>query len=251
MFVLEAIDLPMRHETTFGMPPYSIDPGLFVMMEDRAKERFEELKKKAGRRAPVLSFDVKFGSVKRSILDFIDEKQIDLVVMGTHGASGMKEFLVGSNTEKITRLSPVPVLSIRTAVPVDSIKNIVLPSSLHGNQLQFIDKLKELQAFFGATLHVLLVNIPPNFKPSREANALLEDFAKHYKLTQYTLNVRNGLFEQAGIHQFAEEIKADMIAMATHGRRGLAHLLYGSTTEDIVNRATCPVWTYVVNKKNR
>ena len=248
VFVLEAIDLPERHETTFGVPPYSYDPGLFLMMEARAKEHFEELRKKSARKITRVSFDVKFGSVKRSILDFIEEKQIDLVVMGTHGASGFKEFVVGSNTEKITRLSPVPVFSVQTAVPVDSIRNIVFPGVLSGEQPGFIKKLKELQAFFGAGLHVLLVNTPSDFISHSEANALLEDFAQHYQLSNYTLNVRNGLFEQDGIHRFVEEIKADMIAMATHGRRGLAHLFYGSITEDIVNHAVCPVWTCVIKK---
>ncbi len=77
---------------------------------------------------------------------------------------------------------------------------------------------------------------------------LLEEFARHYDLSHYTLNTRNDFSEQDGIINFTHEIKADMIAMGTHGRRGLAHLFMGSVTEDVVNHVDCPIWTFVGKK---
>jgi hypothetical protein len=77
---------------------------------------------------------------------------------------------------------------------------------------------------------------------------LMEEFARHYKLTQYTRNTRNDFNEPDGIINFAHEVKADMIAMGTNGRRGVAHLFMGSVAEDVVNRVDCPIWTYVVRK---
>ena len=77
---------------------------------------------------------------------------------------------------------------------------------------------------------------------------LMEEFTRHYTLTNYSLNTRNDFSEQDGIINFAHEIKADMIAMGTHGRRGLAHLFMGSVTEDVVNHVDCPIWTYVYKR---
>jgi hypothetical protein len=77
---------------------------------------------------------------------------------------------------------------------------------------------------------------------------MMEEFARHYALSNYTLNTRNDFSEQDGIINFAHEIKADMITMGTHGRRGLAHLFMGSVTEDVVNHVDCPIWTYVIKK---
>lgn len=244
IFVVHAIDLPMMYETAYGIPPYVFDPSLLDTIDEQAKENFNKMQASTGEKASKVSFEAINGTVNSTILDYIESKAIDLVVMGTHGTSGLKEFFVGSNTEKIVRLSPVPVLSIRTASEVDSIKNIVLPSSLQLNQQKFIDKVKELQSFFGAKLHVLLVNTPARFTLDMEARELLGKFASNYKLENYTLNIRNDHFEENGIHHFIKEINADMVAMATHGRRGLAHLLSGSIAEDVMNHIECPIWTY-------
>jgi nucleotide-binding universal stress UspA family protein len=72
----------------------------------------------------------------------------------------------------------------------------------------------------------------------------LEDFAKHFKLKNYTLNVFNHPDEEEGIRLFAMKMKADMIAIGTHGRRGLAHLIAGSLAEDITNHEGKLIWTY-------
>jgi nucleotide-binding universal stress UspA family protein len=55
--------------------------------------------------------------------------------------------------------------------------------------------------------------------------------------------VYNSSSEEDGILEYAEDIDADMIAMATHGRTGFLHLLSGSIAEDVVNAAKRPVWT--------
>ena len=109
-------------------------------------------------------------------------------------------------------------------------------------------RVKELQSFFSAKLHLLLVNTSYNLRRTADEMKLMEEFANHNKITSYTLNIRNDFYEHKGIINFAHEIKADMIAMATHGRRGLAHLVAGSVTEDVVNHVDCPIWTYAVKK---
>lgn len=53
------------------------------------------------------------GTPHRTILEYADEHGIDLVVMGTHGRTGLDRYLLGSVTEKIVRLSDVPVLTVR------------------------------------------------------------------------------------------------------------------------------------------
>ena len=77
---------------------------------------------------------------------------------------------------------------------------------------------------------------------------IMEQFVRHYSISNYTLNTRNDFSEQDGIINFAHEIKADLIAMGTHGRKGLAHLFMGSVTEDVVNHVDGPIWTYLVKK---
>lgn len=57
------------------------------------------------------------------------------------------------------------------------------------------------------------------------------------------------MVEESGVISFTRVIAADMIAVGTHGRRGLAHLLSGSLSEDLVNHTRLPIWTYTIIKK--
>ncbi len=244
VLVLKVIDLPVVYETSFGMPAYAFNSTLLEELEEDAGKSYARMLKKFGRGYSKVSFTVIHGPTSAIIRDTIADQKPDLVVMGTHGATGLKEFFVGSNTEKIVRFSKVPVFAIRKAPSVSSIKNIVMPTSLHLDQADFIKRVKALQSFFNATLHILFLNTPFNFVRDNE----LKNYVKHYKLTHCTLNIRNDRYEPDGIISFVTETKADMLAMATHGRKGLSHFLAGSITEDVVNHVQCPVWTYALKK---
>ena len=243
VFILNVIDLPISYETSFGAPVYYFDDNLIKELQNQALSDFEKMRSKSSRKGPA-SFCTLHGPVTQMIRQFIDDNKIDLVVMGTKGASRWKEYLIGSNTEKIVRFSHVPVFAVRKSFELKQIKNIVFPTALQLNQSDFVNRVKELQAFFGATLHILLVNTPYNFKRTKDDKELLEEYSKHYKLENYTLNVYDDYYAEDGIINFTHNIKADMIAMGTHARKGLAHLFIGSVAEDVVNHVDCPIWTY-------
>ena len=94
---------------------YAADVGTERILEamraegTRAVEQFAERAEAAG----VASVsDVRTGTPHREILDYVEEHDVDLVVMGTHGRTGLDRYLLGSVTEKVVRLSDVPVLTV-------------------------------------------------------------------------------------------------------------------------------------------
>jgi nucleotide-binding universal stress UspA family protein len=164
--------------------------------------------------------------------------------MGSHGVSGLREFVIGSNAEKVVRNSPVPVLVVKDYYK-GPIKNIVFPNTLDTeNQEDLVMKVKALQDFFKATLHIVWINTPLNFTADAVTNERLEAFAKRFILKDYTIRVFNHTDEERGILEFSNSLKGDLIAMGTTGRRGIAHLVHGSIAEDIVNHSKGLVWTY-------
>lgn len=239
--VLKAVDLPIVYESALGAAPYYFDPTLIRELKEEASKQFEKLRLQFPSTVEV-EFFVQEGPVTPTIRYFITEHNIDLVVMGTRGASGLEEYLIGSNTEKIVRFSPVPVIAVRKSVPLESIRNIVFPTTLEADPA-LIAEVKNLQYFFGATLHVVIVNTPYNLQRTVDEEARLSTFAKDNHLVKYTLQSRNEFGETEGIMAFAREINADMIAMGTHGRRGLAHFFAGSIAEKVVNHVDVPIWT--------
>jgi hypothetical protein len=164
--------------------------------------------------------------------------------MGSHGASGLREVFVGSNAEKIVRKSPIPVLVVKDFFK-GSITDIVFPNTLDlDDQEDLVMKVKALQSFFKAKLHIVWINTPINFTSDYITIDRLIAFAKRFMLKDYSVHVFNHPDEEEGILRFSKMIKADMIAMGTHGRKGLAHILNGSLAEDIVNHTDKLIWSY-------
>lgn len=242
--LVNVIELPAIHDPII-MPVMTFEREFLKELKEKATTAFNKLIDRYKPAGVTVKTDVLFGAPSRMIVESIKKKSIDLIVMGSHGATGAREYFIGSNAEKVVRRSNVPVLVIKNYYK-GAIKNIVFPNTLETEkQGDLIRKVKELQAFFRATLHILYVNTPTNFTADSVTIERLKQFAKQSGFKNYTLNVYNYPFEEPGIIHFNDSIKGDLIAMGTHGRNGLAHILNGSLAEDVVNHANAPIWTYV------
>lgn len=240
--LLHVIELPILHDAVL-MPVLSFEEALFRELEDKAATEFSKLQLLNSKGIPVIT-KVLFGATARMILDYANDQAVNVVVMGTRGATGLREVFIGSNAEKIVRQSRVPVLVVRKGFTADSIKDLVFPNSLETeNQEELVLRVKVLQNFFGARLHILWVNTPTNFTADQLTKERLRKFADRFMLQNYTINIYNDVYEERGIINFAHSRKATMLVMGTHGRRGLAHIFSGSVTEDVVNHTDLPIWT--------
>jgi len=242
VLLLHVINIPVVYDPGLGGLPYT-DPTLLEDLEAASIKNFEALLANVAIPSVRSSYHITNGDILSCILEYSEEKNIDLIVMGTTGSTGLAEIFVGSNTEKVVRHAQVPVLAVRKAPSVDSIKNILLPSTLSLEHTAFMSKVKAVQDFFQATLHVLLINTPSRFKNHAEASEALEAFARHYQLKNFKTHLSNYSSETDGIIDYANEEQVDLVLMGTHGRTGLSHLFSGSVTESVVNRIQYPVWT--------
>jgi nucleotide-binding universal stress UspA family protein len=190
---------------------------------------------------------IRIGNPSHGIRTAIVDQKADLVVMGTSSRSRLEEMVIGSNTEKVVRYSKCPVLTVHEKQRGVNFRSIVYATSMSENESEFSKVVMNAQQMYGATVHLVRINTPMNFQPDSIVKPLMENFAKVHRLENYTINVCNDLSEEDGILNFAEAIKADLIAMATHGRTGFAHVLMGSIAEDVANHSHKPVLTYVTN----
>ena len=245
--LLHIIELPVLNDTTL-MPTLSFEAEYMKEAAELARKNFQRMikpvKKKIG-----LSWSVEYGNPASTILFHVKRKKSDLVVMGTKGASGLKEYFVGSNTEKIVRLCPVPVVAVPKGVSIASLKHLVFPTLLTGDQDALMNEVKALQETLKARLHVVFINTPALFRRDKESQELMDRLVRRHKLVRYTLNVHNDISEEEGIVNFANKVGNCIVVMGTHGRRGLGHLMTGSVTEDVVNHIKSPVWTFRIGRK--
>jgi nucleotide-binding universal stress UspA family protein len=190
-----------------------------------------------------ISHEVDVDDIFHNIRKRIKEDGIDLVVMGTKGADGLNEMLVGSNTEKVVRQAHCPVLTVKSNSGPFNVRNIVFPSNFREDTPYVVDVLKYFQQIFNAHLNLVYINTPTTFGTSRESKARMNDFVNRFQIQNYSLHIHNDSVEEDGILAFAEEMNADLVIMATHGRTGFSHLLSGSIAEDMVNHSTRPILT--------
>ncbi|MEL7001511.1 MAG: universal stress protein [Bacteroidota bacterium] len=195
----------------------------------------------------VLREEIRIGNAYHSIKDQIAEHKVDLVIMGTRGAGGIDEILIGSNAERVVRYAKCPVLTVHAKVEKASFDHLVLATGTKNLDIDFIKVLKLIQKLFNSIIHLVRVNTPNNFETDRESRASLKRFVEDAEIENYELHIYNDMTEEDGIINFADRINADMIAMTTHGRTGLAHLLTGSIAEDVVNHTRRPVLTHVMD----
>lgn len=207
-----------------------------------AELKFLKLKEAYAKTGIIIHHKILQGKFLPSVLQFINNEKIDLVVMGTLGSRGWGGFFMGSNIEKVVRTSAVPVFAVRGNPKLKSIHDIVFPCNLKLDQPEILLKIKELQKLFNARLHILYINT----RKSPDHIILLsrlEEFARHYELADFKVHVLNEADIKDGILHFTSEINADMIAMVTHGKRDLRHMFTESITADIVNHAYVLVWS--------
>lgn len=176
------------------------------------------------------------------IRNVAEEDGVDLVVMGTKGASGVSEFLVGSNTEKVIRVAPCPVLAVPESTQEFKLKTVLLPSTLKDDQNGIFRLVAEWQKLFGFNVKVLYLNNPSGFPTDGSAEARKNRMAEAAGLVKTEVIMSMGsFFEDSTILSVADQYDVDLIAMATHQRHGLSHMLFGSITEDTVNHSDIPV----------
>lgn len=184
---------------------------------------------------------IEYDAIYKRINQYVSTQNIGLIIMGSHGAAGASEILIGSNAERVTRYASCPVLTVKKELPNFETKNIVVASNFYDEIDAMFDEFKGLMNLFKAKLHLLRVITPSNFETTTESKKVMTEFVEKHNLSEHTLNIYNHDNVEDGIMQFSEEINADMIVIGTHGRTGLSHLINGSLAEDLLNHASRPV----------
>ena len=187
---------------------------------------------------------IRQGNLLHAIKTTVPDFKVDLVVMGTTKRSKIEELLDQSRTEQVVKFSEVPVLAVRAKPARNQFRNIVYATSMSKNGTALPEILTSADKLYGAKVHIATVNTPKLSRTANELEREMEGFARKHKLENYSIHVLNDKSEDGGIVRFAESIGADLIVIATHGRKELTHEIKGNIPQDIVNRSSIPVLTY-------
>ncbi|MCK5814850.1 MAG: universal stress protein [Flavobacteriaceae bacterium] len=247
LHLLHALELPnsIIDPSSFGNADNS--PATLLYMK-KAQEKFEILTKRYFLKDIKISKSVIFHSAYDGIINESKEQGADLIVMGSQGVSGLEEMLVGSNTEKIVRHSDIPVLVVKNEIEDFELNNIVFASDFNEKDKSTFKKVVSFANIFEAKIHLLKVNTAYDFEPTVTSKSKIDFYLEDSEIKEHSINIYNDLYVEKGILNFARSIKSDLIALNTHGRKGLSNIFNGSVSEDISNHAVQPVVTFKIEE---
>lgn len=231
--------------TIYGMP-------IGKASEEKLARKIEKRVKELGGTRHIHTIDVFTGYPYFFIVAKAQTLPADLVIVGSHGRTGLKRILLGSIAEKVARLCPVPVLVHRREKPTVP-KKILVPidhSELSEEAIPYAQVYAERIGAQVQLIHVVAVStfaskfhyaglLNESVKNEEER---LESFNKKYRLKLSPL-VLQGPVTATIADACKNDPDIDLIIMSTHGRSGLKHLLIGSQAESIVRYAPCDVLT--------
>jgi len=214
------------------------------MLHNTIKSKMEEVKKQITKEGIEVDYFIESGKVYKKINEFAEELKADIIMMGTHGVSGFKEFLIGSNTFRVIGGTKLPVLSFQEKGKKSGFSSILLPfrDGLHSRE--GVEYAIQIAKIYGATIHILGINIDTDEaalkKMQFEARQIKDVIEK--RGIECTTDVLTGNYLASLILSFAENKNADLVViMADVERTELREYIIGPVTQQIVNHSKIPV----------
>lgn len=183
------------------------------------------------------------GNTKHEVLKAAEETEADLIVMGTHGTSGIKEFVKGSNTVRIISEAKCPVLSVQQAHE-PGFKKILVPFRNRPHSREKINYAMSVAKLFGSSIYVLGIDVEDDeevrHKLKLEAKQI-KGIVEHKGL-KCEIQVITGSYLSEEILEHAKEADADLvIVMSDLDKRSISDYIMGPFAQQVVNHSHIPI----------
>jgi nucleotide-binding universal stress UspA family protein len=249
--------LDVLHVLELGeLPPGVEDEGAdeFAQQGEEATNEVVDRASEAGLEATASVIEGG-GQTHEAILEYVADNEIDCIVMGTSGRSGLDRLVLGSVAERTLRESPVPVLTVHEETAFDpEFESILLPTDGSECAQLAAEHAIEFAEETGAALHIIHVVDLGMLWGDSATGAVLEaleeagqraldqviERTESADVSTVEATVLNGTPHEA-IETYAQEHDVDCIVMGSHGRTGVDRLLLGSVTERVVRTTDVPV----------
>jgi nucleotide-binding universal stress UspA family protein len=218
---------------------------------NEVKEELKSLVNRAQEKGVPAEYFLAYNESTSNIVNHIKEQMIDLVIMGSHGAAGVRELFIGSNAQRIVRLSPVPVLILKQAIRLSHDFHLTFISDFDSESIKPFEQLLAFADFLNAKVNLVFLNTPAYFVDTWEIEQRMESFQFMAGSQLGLSQIINTYVFEDGLIKYTDQQANPIICMATHGRHGVSRVFYGSVTEKAVNHLEVPILSLKINQEVR
>lgn len=219
-----------------------------VTKQKLAEQKKEILIKCPGLQVETLSSE---GFAVDEIVSSVSEKKIDLIVMGTMGASGFAQMMIGSNTAEVIEKAACPVLALPSEAKFGSMKKIVFATNYEDNDFQTLYLLTEMFKPFKP--EIIILHVEEDHNPQLESRML--EWFKGQVITnipydKLSFNLINGHNITLSLSEFLVENNIDLFAMSTKKRKFFEKLFHKSLTKKFAYHTHIPLLAFHAHKRS-
>lgn len=236
--VIEVID------ATYSIYNPSIPVIDLSIIESDCKQRLEGMKADLKKKHSITSHTyVVHGRPEQAVLDLVESKSIDIVVMGTHGASGFDEYFIGSNAYRVVTTCPCPVITVQKHAKELGFTDIVLPIDDSRHTRDKVSAVIGLGKKFGSRIHILALLAETSKEERNKMETRLAPVKKAIEKAglSWTEKVMKSDNVAKSALNYARKIKAELIAIMTDHESKLTGMFMGPFAKQIINHSRIPV----------
>ena len=237
---------------------YTVSPAVIEQVTDDAQRGLDDATREVTAlgvkrvRAELIS-----GVPWQAIVETLEQdRAFDLVVIGTHGRTGLSRILLGSVAQEVVRHAPCSVLAVHPGNESASFSHVLCPVDFSASSQLAVELAAQLARRGGAGItlaHVLEIPVAYSGEPfipdftrdlDKTSAKLLEDWAERLRSKIDVPVVTKTRIGSPGAQTLAildEDPSFDLVVMGSHGRTGIRRVLLGSVAEKVVRHAKCPV----------
>ncbi|HLP71422.1 MAG TPA: universal stress protein [Bacteroidales bacterium] len=212
---------------------------------DLAKARFNEIiEKYKGKNNDLdLSFIIKEGKVYKEIKNQAEAYENSMIILSTHGNSGIEEFFIGSNAYKIASSASRPVISIRSLSETRNVRTIVLPLDMTKETREKVPFTAELAKLFNAKIYLLTLRSSNHMNIEKKLEAYARqvgDYLEKHEIPFKTDHLSGSNFTDITL-EYALAEDADLISVMTEQEESISNFLLGNYAHQMINKSPVPV----------
>jgi len=190
-----------------------------------------------------ITYKIIIGNPVEDIVEnYAIHNRIDLIVMGTKGATGLGKYIIGSNAAAVISNSSIPVITVPEHARYNGLKHIVYATDMWDLKIE-TKALVPLAQLFNSTIHVVHI-IEPNSKKNIETKTITTDLISelNYSKIKFKVVVNDDVIN--GIDEYVADVKADMLAMFTRELTFFEKLFGKSVTRQMAFHSWIPMISF-------